>query len=473
MILRSSILLFLSLLALLACTKEPKEPELVSGIPVNVGNHLNEIPTSVQRNGDIEQGKDYLLNGDYIKSGVPYFTYGTTIGLTTNPMNVLERTGINEDIYFEYTALESSNGVDIVSPNCFQCHGGYVDDTFVLGLGNTAADFTLDQGAAGGFLDAIVSNTFGNPSPEWDAYFPFSRAVNATSSHLITETVGANPADKLAVVLAAHRDKDDLTWKDSPGLPIPNEVIPADVPAWWLLKKKSAMFSTGIGRGDFAKMMMASSILTLEDSTEARRIDDEFVNVKEFILSLEAPAYPLAIDEEMADRGKTLFEINCSTCHGTYGDNESYTTYVVDHEIVQTDSLLALSNYAYEEFENWFNTSWFGLDKHNAQIVPGGGYIAQPLDGVWATAPYLHNGSVPTLEDLLNSPQRPEFWSVSGSRDNYDHQKMGLKYEEETSKVNSRTYDTNLTGYGNRGHYFGDHLEVDQRADLIEYLKTL
>ena len=449
------------------------EEELVSGIPANLGDHITVISDFSQRTGDADAGKEYLLTGDYIKSGVPRSTFDNTVALTTNAQNVLNRSGINEDVYFEYTALMHPNGVEVVSPNCFQCHGGYVDGDFILGLGNSLQDFTADQSGFGTLLDGIVESNYGIPSLEWDAYYPFSRSVATTGSQLITESVGANPADKLALVLAAHRDKDDLTWRDVPGISIPDEVVPADVPAWWLLKKKSVMFSTGIGRGDFAKMMMASSILTLEDTTEARIIDDRFVDVKEFINSIEAPAYPQSIDIVRAGRGEELFKINCAACHGTYGDDASYQTILVDHEILGTDPLLANSNYAYDEFEEWFNTSWFGTDRYAAAIVPGDGYIAQPLDGVWATAPYFHNGSVPTLEDVLNSSARPTYWSVTGSQNNYDHSKAGLDYTTQESKINKFTYDTTLPGYGNMGHEFGDHLSDTQRLDLIEYLKSL
>lgn len=449
------------------------EEELVSGIPANLSEHITVIPDYDQRVGDVLAGKEYLLSGDYIKSGIPREVYDNTLALTTNPQNVLNRSGINEDIYFEYTASLHPNGVEVVSPNCFQCHGGYVDGEYILGLGNTLQDFTTDQSGFGGLLDGIVEGNYGIPSPEWDAYFPFSRGVSTTGSLLITESVGANPADKLALVLAAHRDKDDLTWREVPEISIPDEVVPADVPAWWLLKKKSVMFSTGIGRGDYAKMMMASSILTLEDSTEARIIDDRFVDVKEFILSIEAPVYPQNINIESAKRGEELFKINCVACHGSYGADPSYQTILVEHEILGTDPLLANSNYAYAEFEKWFNTSWFSKDRYAAAIVPGDDYIAQPLDGVWATAPYFHNGSVPTLEDVLNSSGRPTYWSVTGSRDNYDHEKAGLTYTIEQGKINKFTYDTTLPGYGNMGHVFGDHLTETQRQDLIEYLKTL
>ena len=60
-----------------------------------------------------------------------------------------------------------------------------------------------------------------------------------------------------------------------------------------------------------------------------------------------------------------------------------------------------------ERFIRWFNKSFFGEIARNE---PAPGYMAPPLDGVWATAPYLHNGSVPTIEALLNSPSRPHYW---------------------------------------------------------------
>jgi len=457
----------------LFCVGCAEEEPSQSGIPENIGEYVQTIPANAQRSGDANLGKEYLLYGDYIKSGLPKSIYDFSLGALVEANNLLQREGVNEDVYFEYTSLVHPNGVEVVAPNCFQCHGGYVDNQFILGLGNTFANFTNDQSEQANTLDFLVTSSFGNPSLEWDAYFPFIRAVKATGGNLVTETVGANPADKLALVLAAHRDKNDLSWLDDPAYPIPSELIPADVPAWWLLKKKTAMFSTGIGQGDFAKMMMASSILTLEDSLEARIIDEQFVNVKEFILSLEAPSYPGEVDMAAAEKGKTLFELNCSFCHGTYGTNGSYSTKLIDLEVLDTDPHLAQSNYAYADFENWFNTSWFGVDQNFAKIVPGDGYIAQPLDGVWATAPYFHNGSVPSLEDVLNSGQRPEFWKKETTFDNYDHQKMGLKYLSVNSKEDIWTYDTNLLGYGNQGHTFGDHLSVSERSDVIEYLKTL
>ena len=100
--------------------------------------------------------------------------------------------------------------------------------------------------------------------------------------------------------------------------------------------------------------------------------------------------------------------------------------------------------------------------------------MAPPLHGIWATPPYLHNGSVPTLEALLNSPLRPAYWTWSFDTSDYDEEAVGWIYEVRESKGNDRqVYDTTAPGYGNGGHTFGDHLTDAERSDLLVYLKTL
>jgi hypothetical protein len=105
--------------------------------------------------------------------------------------------------------------------------------------------------------------------------------------------------------------------------------------------------------------------------------------------------------------------------------------------------------------------------------------VAPPLDGVWATAPYLHNGSVPTLAALLDSSQRPTYFIRSTV--DYDAAALGWSFDEldhgqaDETDLERRDliYDTTLLGYGNGGHTFGDMLSADDRAALLEYLKTL
>ena len=438
-----------------------------------IDNDLEFVAPSDQRMGDPIKGREYLITGDYINSGIPFDVFANTIGRVIETENHLNRTGINSNIPYSYSAVTAENGVDIVAPNCLQCHGGFVNGEFVLGLGDNAADYTLDQSLFSGQLDQLVVSLYSVDSPEWEAYFPFSRSINTTSKDLITEVVGVNPANKLAFILAAHRDNQDLTWSDEELFDVPDELYPSDVPAWWLLKKKNAMFSAGIGRGDFSRIMMAASVLVVEDTIQAAEIDENFVDVLAFINTLEAPKYPGTIDKAKALAGEMLFKDNCAKCHGTYGDNETYPNFLVGHDIIQTDPAVAQNDYSNQDFEEWYNVSWFGTGKNFARVVPTAGYVAPPLDGVWATAPYLHNGSVPTLEVLLDSESRPKYWDKRLSSDTYDLDNVGMDYIEQDSKTSNYTYDTTLRGYGNQGHYFADHLSGKQRSQLIEYLKTL
>lgn len=428
------------------------------------------IPASEQRSGNPNDGYEYLVYGNYVGSGVPYGAFSLAMG---NGSNLLNRTGDNEQVPYDFTAVDASNGVRVVAANCLQCHAQTLNGEFIVGLGSSLWDFTSDQSEIVPAADAVINFLYGADSPEYDAYEPFRRSVLATGPQLVTDVVGANPADKLAVVLAAHRNKDDLTWIDVPELAIPSEVVPTDVPAWWLLKKKNAMFYNGVGRGDFARIMMASSLLTMQDTAEARVVDNNFADVLAFVNSIEAPAFPQSLDNDKVTNGQAIFDNNCSSCHGTYGTNETYPNLLVDLNRVGTDPVLAQSNFAYTDFIDWYNTSWFSKAPYAASMVPSDGYIAPPLDGVWATAPYLHNGSVPDLATLLDSSTRPTYWRRTLDSDDYNMDNIGWNYSVETSNTDKQTYDTTLLGYGNEGHNFGDGLSDEERSDLIEYLKSL
>ncbi len=96
-------------------------------------------------------------------------------------------------------------------------------------------------------------------------------------------------------------------------------------------------------------------------------------------------------------------------------------------------------------------------------------YRARPLDGIWATAPYLHNGSVPSLYELLLPPaQRSQVFYV-GNRE-FDTENVGFKSER---RNHGFRLDTQLPGNSNAGHLYGTDLDDDERRDLLEFLKTL
>jgi hypothetical protein len=96
-------------------------------------------------------------------------------------------------------------------------------------------------------------------------------------------------------------------------------------------------------------------------------------------------------------------------------------------------------------------------------------YRARPLAGVWATAPYLHNGSVPNLYELLLPPKQRSPAFYLGRRE-FDPKRVGFVTEETPGAF---LFDTTLPGNANTGHAYGTSwMTDDQRWDLIEYLKT-
>jgi hypothetical protein len=101
---------------------------------------------------------------------------------------------------------------------------------------------------------------------------------------------------------------------------------------------------------------------------------------------------------------------------------------------------------------------------------PYGPYAARPLYGIWAAAPYLHNGTVPTLYDLLLPPdQRPKRFALDGRE--YDPAKVGFAVNAACDQQDCMV-DTTRTGDGNGGHLWGTDLAEPDRMALLEYIKT-
>jgi hypothetical protein len=121
--------------------------------------------------------------------------------------------------------------------------------------------------------------------------------------------------------------------------------------------------------------------------------------------------------------------------------------------------------------------SFRGTHPHGVALItlrPVAKYKARPLDGIWATAPYLHNGSVPNLDALLRpASQRPKSFSI-GVR-TFDPVKVGyLTNADGFPKFNVNEADgTPIPGNSNAGHEDGANLTEEERSQLIEYLKTL
>jgi len=428
------------------------------------------IPPSPQRVGDPDSGYHFIVTGDYVNSGLPLLFYRMGLG---GARDHLQRGGRNAGIRHDFNVVNAPNGEEVIVPNCLQCHAQVFEDSLIIGLGNANADFTSAKGVDAPVVERIVNSYLRLNKKKEEAAREFLAVSKTINRKILTSVRGVNSADRLAAVLISHRDRNTLKWNDTASLQIPDEVIPSDVPAWWLLKKKNAMFYNGFGRGDFGTFLMGAILLTVNDTAHAQKVNEHMDDVLAYLNSIEPPKYPYPVDSGQAEAGQVLFEMHCSKCHGFYGRYPSYPNYLIPQQVIGTDSLLNKSNYQYSDMINWFNTSWFSKGENPARLVPFNGYVAPPLDGVWITAPYLHNGSVPTIEALLDSRLRPAFWSRNFSKTEYDYEKLGWKYKEENGPGGKTVYDTTVPGYGNYGHTFGDKLNDMERAAILEYLKTL
>ena len=204
-----------------------------------------------------------------------------------------------------------------------------------------------------------------------------------------------------------------------------------------------------------------------------------------YLLTLEPPKYPFPVNAKLSARGQELFQENCARCHGTYGPNGKYPNKIVALDEIGTDRTLAEGFDA--KFGEQYLSSWFTQEKGpNGEPYHGlnyrKGYQAPPLDGIWATAPYFHNASVPTVYHVLNSKTRPKLFTRSYRTDaeDYDAEKVGWKVTTLRRSPDGlspferrKIYDTTQSGRGNGGHTFGDDLTVAERMAVIEYLKTL
>jgi mono/diheme cytochrome c family protein len=194
--------------------------------------------------------------------------------------------------------------------------------------------------------------------------------------------------------------------------------------------------------------------------------------VQKFITELSPPPYPFAVDRELASRGKEVFEQqNCSACHAKDGKRIGQVIPVEELELAtdrhRLDMWTKEAADKYNQFAQGYPWAFHDLRK----VVPEG-YQAVLLDGLWLRAPYLHNGSVPSLAALLTAPDARPKKFVRGY-DVYDQANVGFVSEGPEAARVGFEYDTNLPGNGNQGHTYGTELPEEQKRALVEYLKSL
>ena len=171
---------------------------------------------------------------------------------------------------------------------------------------------------------------------------------------------------------------------------------------------------------------MVNLLTPLNGSEYIQSQEGAFADIEAYLHRSRRRSIRFAIDEKLAARGRKLFADTCARCHGTEGPDGKYPNKIVPLETIGTDRTLAAGNDA--ELLTFLNQSWFGRelgpDGKPLQFAEPYGYQAPPLDGVWATAPYFHNGSVPTIYHVLNSKARPSVYTRSyrTGKEDYDAQ---------------------------------------------------
>ncbi|MEQ9485316.1 c-type cytochrome [Coleofasciculus sp. F4-SAH-05] len=245
----------------------------------------------------------------------------------------------------------------------------------------------------------------------------------------------------------------------------------ADFPSVWNQGPREGMQLHWDGNNTSVDERNKSAALALVQPTT---IDfDSIHRVRDWLMELPAPSYPYPINQELAAVGKPIYENTCASCHAFGG---SQVGKVVPIAEIGTDPG-RLDSYTYELASNQYTLftgiSYQGEDQRFTKFRKTNGYANHPLDGIWLRSPYLHNGSVPTLRDLLEIPdKRPE--TFYRGYDVFDPEKVG--FVSDVAAENGKTYfkfDTTAPGNSNSGHDYGLNLSPEEKDALVEYMKTL
>ncbi|MEZ5287231.1 MAG: cytochrome c [Vicinamibacterales bacterium] len=188
--------------------------------------------------------------------------------------------------------------------------------------------------------------------------------------------------------------------------------------------------------------------------------------IAQWTLDLKPPDYPRPVDQARAEQGHRVFDTACAACHAFGGSRVGQVTPLAD---VGTDPERVRS--FTPELAAKMNTIGTGTPWQFSHFRKTDGYANMPLDGVWLRAPYLHNGSVPTLRALLFPAERPAVFYRG--YDVYDFERVGFVADGADAERDGVRFDTTLRGNGNGGHLYGQDLSAEDREALIEFLKTL
>jgi len=354
--------------------------------------------------------------------------------------------------------LDDGKGGWVMS--CLACHAGKVAGRVIPGLPNS--HFALQSLVEDVRLTKL--RLFERPAHLDLA----SLKIPLGTTHGTTNSV------MFGVLLGQRRDLDMLVV---PAKPTARRVDhDMDAPPFWNVKKKRSLYADGFAPKNH-RVLMQFVLLPENEADTLTSWEDDYRAILAWIESVQPPPYPFDIDRAVANEGRIVFESHCSSCHGTYGPDGVYEQTTVPLDEVGTDPVRL--NALTREHREWLRDGWmsnYGQDEVEVDPV---GYVAPPLDGIWASAPYFHNGSVPTLWHVLHPDERPIVWKRS--ENGYDQSRVGLEiqtFDDVPSSIDTpygrrQHFDTRRSGKSARGHLFPKPLSERQRHAVLEFLKTL
>jgi mono/diheme cytochrome c family protein len=255
-------------------------------------------------------------------------------------------------------------------------------------------------------------------------------------------------------------------------VPMDDTFGPTDMPSIWNLKKYQSHAGTRMNLAgdshDAYSVIMDSALGVLGAPPKHKaQFLSQVAWLNDYLGNVQAPPYPFAIDSAAAARGKTVFAARCAACHASARTGTPLPFAEVGTDRGRLDSWNKNAAIAANKV-----VKDMGLERKGLVEEDLIGYNIAFLDGIWLRAPYLHNGAVPTLRDLLEpAAQRPKVFYRG--YDLYDPVRVGfVTTGAEAERVGTRV-DVSQRGNGNQGHEFGVDLAPSQKQDLLEYLKTL
>jgi mono/diheme cytochrome c family protein len=440
---------------------------------------------------DVVEHFKYGTFGSEERLGIPYWVWRVlpivfADKLPNRPGNGWEKIGfVYESPERDRPIGTTHNGglVKSVSLNCATCHVGTVRDApdaprrIVLGMPANQ----MDLQAYARFLNSLP----GDPRFEPDTIIAAIEKINPDFGFF----------DRLAHRLfVVPRTRDgiaervgDTSWMDrrppqGPGrvdtfnpykqmlgidLNADDTVGTVDLPSLWNQRPRKGLWLHWDGNNDLVEERNKSAAIgagATPDSLDVASVG----RIEEWIWDLKWPAYPAErIDQARAERGRITYQAECSQCHDFGAKNIGQVTTTLQEIGTDPERVRSFT----PEIAKGMNTIGEGHPWRFSHFRKTESYTNMPLDGLWLRAPYLHNGSVPTLRALLSPETRPvEFYR---SYDVYDWKDVGFVSSGPEAARDGVLFDTRQRGNGNAGHTYGQQLTPEQKEDLLEYLKTL